>query len=443
MTSQETLDLAPAGASDDVRERFRTACALLSGVAQALDGVFSDDLASLAADAAAAVAAAQAAQAAVVLEAAERGVIASSDHPRPRAWVEQSCRDAAVPVAKAQARWLHDVTTTCLGTDVAGLREAVTGGRVPVEAAAVVAATYRRLRTRTDYGNWDTLAEILVEWAASGAPKSDLETIEDLVLGQYGLPGELDRIHEHRRSRRDLTPFRQDRAGMLVARIRLDPASEAEFTAAIHALSAPRLDEHGIPDDRTAGQRRADALLTLAGLAQEARPEVPGTGAKARVVVTTRLTDLLSGLDAHGRRVREERGHALTRFGRALSPTEARIAACDAEIVPAVLGTDGEVLELGRSTRLVTPAQRRHLWLRDKGCTYPGCSAPPSWCDGHHIVHWARGGTTDPPNLALLCRHHHTEVHRHDHTATVDHSGVHWTRRDGTPIGLGSRRSTP
>ena len=304
--------------------------------------MFSDDLASLAADAAAALAAAQAAQAAVVLEAAERGVIATSDHPRPRAWVEQSCREAAVPAAKAQARWLHEVVATCLGTDVTGLREAVTGGRVPVETAATVARTYRRLRTRTDYGNWDALAEILLEWAASGAPTSDLETIEDLVLGQYRLPGELDRTHEHRRARRELTPFRQDRAGMLVARLRLDPASEAEFTAAIHALSAPRLDEHGLPDGRTAGQRRADALLTLAGLAHEPRPEVPGTGAKAHLVVTMRLTDLLAGLDAHGRRDGDEHGHALTGFGRALSPTEARLAACDAQIVPAVLGTDGE-----------------------------------------------------------------------------------------------------
>ena len=90
---------------------------------------------------------------------------------------------------------------------------------------------------------------------------------------------------------------------------------------------------------------------------------------------------------------------------------------------------------MGRAKRLITPGLRDYLRARDKGCSYPGCSAPPSWCDGHHIIHWARGGPTDRENLALLCRHHHTVVHRHDHTATVDDDGVHWTRHDGTPIG--------
>ena len=119
-----------------------------------------------------------------------------------------------------------------------------------------------------------------------------------------------------------------------------------------------------------------------------------------------------------------------------MSPTEARILACDAQIIPAVLGTDGELLELGRAKRLVTPGLTTALHLRDKGCSYPGCTAPPSWCDGHHIIHWAAGGNTDLRNLTLLCRHHHTVVHRHDHTATVSDDGtVNWSRADGTPIG--------
>ena len=127
--------------------------------------------------------------------------------------------------------------------------------------------------------------------------------------------------------------------------------------------------------------------------------------------------------------------HGTAGYGQVLSATEVRILACDAQIIPAVLGSKGEVLDLGRANRLITPGLRDYLIARDKGCTYPGCSAPPSWCDGHHIIHWARGGPTDRDNLALLCRHHHTVVHRHDHTATVDDDGVHWTRHDGTPIG--------
>ncbi|GAB49766.1 HNH endonuclease signature motif containing protein [Mobilicoccus pelagius] len=93
------------------------------------------------------------------------------------------------------------------------------------------------------------------------------------------------------------------------------------------------------------------------------------------------------------------------------------------------------MLDLGRRSRLVTSAERTVLALRDGGCTYPGCGAPPGWCDGHHIRHWSEGGMTDPPNLALLCRHHHTVVHRHGHTVTVDPDGVLWRRADGSPIG--------
>ena len=88
-----------------------------------------------------------------------------------------------------------------------------------------------------------------------------------------------------------------------------------------------------------------------------------------------------------------------------------RRLACDAEVVPVVLGGEGEVLDLGRSVRLFTAMQVKALWLRDGGCTYPGCSSPARWSDAHHLVHWADGGTSDLTNAALLCQRHHTIVH--------------------------------
>jgi hypothetical protein len=88
-----------------------------------------------------------------------------------------------------------------------------------------------------------------------------------------------------------------------------------------------------------------------------------------------------------------------------------RRVACGADLVPVVLGTAGEELDLGRVVRLFTRAQRRLLWRRDRGCTYPGCGALGAWCDAHHVVHWADGGLSDIDNAALLCRRHHTVVH--------------------------------
>ena len=100
--------------------------------------------------------------------------------------------------------------------------------------------------------------------------------------------------------------------------------------------------------------------------------------------------------------------------------------ACDAAIIPAVLGSKGQVLDLGRTTRLVTAKQFLALALRDRGCTFPGCSRPPGWCHGHHVTSWLDGGPTDPPNLALLCPRHHTIVHQRDYTATVTDTRVTW-----------------
>lgn len=71
-----------------------------------------------------------------------------------------------------------------------------------------------------------------------------------------------------------------------------------------------------------------------------------------------------------------------------------------------------EILDMGRKTRLVTPAQRRALAIRDEGFVFPTCDRPESWCDAHHLEHWARDeGPTDLDNLALLCRRHHVLVH--------------------------------
>ncbi len=491
----------------------------LQAVGHGLDRVSTDVLAAGAARAAAVMAAAEAMRAAIVLEARDRGVIANSDHRRLDRWVEQACRDAGVPVTPGQARQLHAIARSCTGYDLAALREAVTTGRIPLEAAALVATTFRRLRSKIEHGNWDILLATLIDWAAAGgAGNRDLATLEDLLIGQYGTPEALDEEHAGAHTRRELTAFHRDRHGMLRASLRLDPASEAVFTAAIHALSAPQpgadrksgtSDDSdglgtGVVDERTPGQRRADALLTLARLATTADAQAAGSGPAAIAVITMRYEDLLAWTanaqdrtanaqdrtanaqdrtanaqdtsehhdDVASSAPAEEPdppaavplvpppdaprptthadwglhagtggGYAVTGYRQVLSPSEARMLACDAHIIPAVLGSHDEPLNLGRSTRLITPGQRRVLHLRDKGCTYPGCTMPPAWCDGHHVIHWAHHGPTDLTNLALLCRHHHTTVHKHHHAATITAAGVRWTRHDGTPIGNQHRRT--
>jgi Domain of unknown function (DUF222)/HNH endonuclease len=100
--------------------------------------------------------------------------------------------------------------------------------------------------------------------------------------------------------------------------------------------------------------------------------------------------------------------------GEAISPAQVRRLACDAQIIPAVLGGDGQVLDLGKSRRLFTGAVRRALALRDGGCAFPGCSRPARWCEGHHILPASLAGPTSVDNGVLLCGPHHRLVHHED-----------------------------
>jgi Domain of unknown function (DUF222) len=139
--------------------------------------------------------------------------------------------------------------------------------------------------------------------------------------------------------------------------------------------------------------------------------------------VTTKAT-LVVTIDYDAQRDRVEAGTTLT--GDLIAPETVRRLACDATIIPMVLGSAGEILDVGRSMRTCPPKMLKALWIRDKGCTFPGCSRPPAWCDAHHVLHWSRGGCTDMDNMCPPCPRHHTIVHQRDLTATITSTGVVW-----------------
>ena len=168
-------------------------------------------------------------------------------------------------------------------------------------------------------------------------------------------------------------------------------------------------------DPRTPATRRADALLELISRAVGAPQGVTRTP-RTKLVVTMSLDALVESVQGAGLADNDE----------VLSASTVRRLACEAEILPMVLGADSEVLDLGRTERYFTPSQRLALGRRDKGCSFPGCTVPPQWCDAHHVVHWLHGGTTDLPNGALLCGRHHTIVHSLGLTATVTPTSVEW-----------------
>ncbi|WP_434995954.1 DUF222 domain-containing protein [Arthrobacter sp. Ld5] len=99
-------------------------------------------------------------------------------------------------------------------------------------------------------------------------------------------------------------------------------------------------------------------------------------------------------------------------FGGPVTARTVRKIACDADIIPVVLGGRGEVLDVGRARRLFGVAQRRALVARDRGCAFPDCTVPAVWTEAHHITPWVAGGRTDVSNGCLLCSFHHRLVER-------------------------------
>jgi hypothetical protein len=167
------------------------------------------------------------------------------------------------------------------------------------------------------------------------------------------------------------------------------------------------LDDLQPPDDaldpRTAAQRRADALVLLCERARGGELPTSRPIAGAEVVMSH---DVFTG-------------HSLTHLGALqceitgsgpIPRLTAERLLCDCAL-GRVVTSRSQPLDLGRRTRTVPNRLRRAVVLRDEHCQFPGCRAPASWCDAHHLVWWTRGGPTDLDNLALLCRRHHVAVH--------------------------------
>jgi hypothetical protein len=179
-----------------------------------------------------------------------------------------------------------------------------------------------------------------------------------------------------------------------------DPEASALITITLDDLQP--ID--GTSDTRSAGQRRADALVLLCERARggELGESRPIAGAELVVSNDVLTGALLANLDVLQCDIEG--------FGPIPRITAERMV-CDCGIARLVIDAQGEILDLGRRTRTIPRRLRRAIRLRDQHCQFPGCRAPAAWCDVHHLVHWLLGGETNLENCALLCRRHHVAVH--------------------------------
>ncbi|GLZ39519.1 HNH endonuclease signature motif containing protein [Actinokineospora sp. NBRC 105648] len=205
--------------------------------------------------------------------------------------------------------------------------------------------------------------------------------------------------------------WRRRRDGRVQGRFELCPVDGARFEALIGPLAAPRTSD-GTTDLRSQTERAGDALAEVIDLALSA-PDLPTeAGERPHLAVTVALADLESGLR-----------RALIDHGGTLTASQARLLACDAKIIPHVLGGAGLPLDVGRARYTVPPHLRRALILRDRGCAFPDCDRRPRACAAHHVQHWARGGPTALGNLVLLCPRHHRLIHNSEWQVRITTSG--------------------
>jgi hypothetical protein len=291
-------------------------------------------------------------------------------------------------------------------------REAMTDGRVSPEQADVIVKSVDALPSGTAVRarGEQTLLEQAGSFDATDLARTGrhLVHVVDPDADDRKLERQLDREERASHHTRFLAIV-GDGAGGVRLKGRGSAEDGALLKAALMPLTAPApaVDEHDgehdgelVHDPRDAGARMWDALVTVAQHAVDTDLPPDSHGAPTRLMVTTTLDSLTTGLTGLADDAAQE-----------LSVATIRRLACDAEIIPAVLGTRGEPLDVGRAKRLVTPALWAALVIRDRHCAFPGCDRPPLMCHAHHIRHWISGGETKLDNLVLLCGHHHRTIH--------------------------------
>jgi len=259
----------------------------------------------------------------------------------------------------------------------------------------------------------------LLDKARNQGVEAFRHSTRDWRRGQDGDEGETE--SEKQFAARNVKTYVRPEDGMGVTIAELDPENHSVLIGAL-AYWVRRLrnkTQNAEPDPladqalitTTPAQLMADALIAMASASVNGHEHgtVSAAGVARMLVIVNFdvLTQRLTGRLADGT---------------VLSPSTIRRLSCDAEILPAVFGTDSQPLDLGRGERTASPGQRAMLIARDGGCR--GCGTRPEFCQAHHIWHWSAGGPTDIDNMVLLCNRCHHLVHEGGHT-------VH-KRSDGT-----------
>lgn len=319
----------------------------------------------------------------------------------------QVLRDAVRWDLKTARQWLERAQALSGGLTPTGSRldpalpvtaGAVAEGVLSGEHVTVVAEVMKDLPAEAESS--------VVEFAREHEPSAVRSFGKELAYRLYQQDPE-PREPEPKKPRNELRMRWSD--DQLEVWAKLDKVAGAKFEAMIDPLAKPRPDtaDEG-PDLRFKPEREGDAFAELIDLMLRADQLPEHGGEPVTLTVTMNFDDLV-----------REVGAAMLDTRERVPAAEVRRLACNAGVIPVVLGGRSEPMDIGRKTRTFPAGIRRLLVARDKGCAFPGCSRPPKHCDGHHIKHWADGGETSVDNAVLLCRQHHAIIHQSEWEVTM------------------------
>jgi hypothetical protein len=286
-------------------------------------------------------------------------------------------------------------------------------GAISTAHARVVTATIDALPAAVQVEHEQWVQQFLVEQAGELDPallKQVARRITDTLDPDGTLTEERDRAR-----RRELT-VRQRRDGSAHLEAELTAICAEALLSVLDSLAKPAPVEDGTRDPRTPGQRNhdglQDALLTL--LRSGELPACNGVAATIVLTMTEQQAETRTGLVTTG-------------HGALISVDQALTLAGDARIMPVVLTKTREITAYGEAHRIFTEGQRLAMIARDQGCSFPGCSVGPAWCQAHHITDYAITHRTSVDDGTLLCGFHHREHPNLGWTGHMINGTPHWT----------------
>ncbi|WP_369746353.1 DUF222 domain-containing protein [Paenarthrobacter sp. AMU7] len=313
------------------------------------------------------------------------------------------------------------------------LAQAVGSALVPSRSASIISTALDKVRHLTDEDTLTRMEHALTTTAVETDPDF-VTTMAKRWIDAIDHDGP-EPTEEILRQLQGVFLRRRRRHGLHHLEIFATDEQYEILTTAMNVATNPRLTTPGTEaspdlDRRSRPQKLLNGLTSACSLAMRTEKLPANGGLPPQLTVTIGYQELLEQVHNHhhnpgtgtgtvagigtGTRIGTGAGvgTGTATFTGPMHPNTIRKIACDADILPVVLGSDSRILDIGRTTRIFPPHIRKAITARDQGCAFPDCTMPAPWCEAHHTTYWSNGGTTSTDNGTLLCSHHHHLIHK-------------------------------